>query len=278
MTVNLATKYSSKLDQVFTHDSYTEAYINKKYDFDGVKTVNVYTVTTVAPSNYSRTDTGDRFGGNNELQDIYTPYTLDNDKSFKIVIDRGNYEQQALAKKAGEVLRAEMNEQVIPMIDKNRLAAAATGAAAAGQAIAAGSNAYYDIAKANAYLDEAKAPLEGRVIMVTPGYYNAIKAQITTTLRASGYSSDLVKKGFVGELDGVPVVKVPTSYFPANTNCLIWHRDALLGAKQVTHTRIITDSELVDGTILLGRFIFGSWVLKGKEKAVASITGAYVSL
>ena len=36
MTVNLATKYASQLDQIWTHASYTDNWINKKYDFDGV--------------------------------------------------------------------------------------------------------------------------------------------------------------------------------------------------------------------------------------------------
>ena len=35
MTVNLATKYASKLDQLFVHGSYTDAYVNKNYDFTG---------------------------------------------------------------------------------------------------------------------------------------------------------------------------------------------------------------------------------------------------
>ena len=50
MAVNLATKYASKLDQLFTAGSYTDRYVNKKYDFTGAKTVEVYTVTTVTPS------------------------------------------------------------------------------------------------------------------------------------------------------------------------------------------------------------------------------------
>lgn len=278
MAVNLASKYADKLDQQFTAGSYTDRYVNKKYSFDGVKTVNVYTVTTVQPSNYDRTQTGDRFGGNNELQDIYTPYTLNNDKSFKIVIDRGNYEQQALAKKAGEVMRAEMEEQVIPMIDADRLLAAAIGAAAVSQYLAPTANdAYGDILKLSEKLDEAKAPIAGRVLWITPGFYNSIKKQITTNVEASGYNDKLLGRGFVGELDGVPVVKVPTSYFPTNTSAIMVHRDALLGAKQIMNTRIITDSELVDGTILLGRFIFGSFVLNGKKNAVAAIGTGTVS-
>ena len=271
MAVNLAQKYSSVLDQVFTAGSYTDKYVNKKYDFDGVQTINVYTVTTVEPSDYKRSDTGDRFGGNNELQNIVTPYQLKNDKSFKLVIDRGNYEQTALAEKAGAVMKAEMEERVIPMIDADRLKAAATGATAVSQAITAGNNAYTDILKAEAFLDEDKAPVEGRVLFVTPGYYNTIKEYITTTIHADTYSSKLISRGYVGELDGIPVVKVPTSYFPTKTNAVLWHRDALLGAKQIMNTRIKTDSELVDGTLLMGRFIYGSFVLNGKKKSVASI-------
>ena len=271
MAVNLAQKYSSVLDQVFTAGSYTDKYVNKKYEFDGVQTINVYTVTTVEPTNYKRSDTGDRFGGNNELQNVVTPYTLKNDKSFKLVIDRGNYEQTALAEKAGAVMKAEMEERVIPMIDADRLKAAAAGATAVSQAITAGNNAYTDILKAEAFLDEDKAPVEGRVLFVTPGYYNTIKEYITTTMHADTYSSKLISRGYVGELDGIPVVKVPTSYFPTKTNAVLWHRDALLGAKQIMNTRIKTDSELVDGTLLLGRFIYGSFVLNGKKKSVASI-------
>ena len=271
MAVNLAIKYASQLDQIWTHASYTDNWINKKYDFDGVDTVKVYTVTTVAPNDYNRSSTGDRFGGNAELQDTIATYQLTKDKSFKIAIDRGNYEQQMLAKKAGEVMRYEMNEQIIPMIDADRLATAAAGATAVSQAVTAGTDAYQDVLKLNEQLDECKAPLSGRVLFVTPAEYTLVKTAITTEILASGYNDKLVGKGFVGELDGVPVVKVPTSYFPAGVKAILVHRDSLLGVRQVTETRIVTDSEFVSGSILLGRFIFGSFILKGKEKGVASI-------
>lgn len=271
MAVNLALKYASQLDQIWTHASYTDNWINKKYNFDGVDTVKVYTVTSVAPGDYSRTSTGDRFGGNAELQDTIATYQITNDKSFKIAIDRGNFEQGMRAKKAGEVMRIQMNEQIIPMIDKDRLATAAAGATAVSQAVTATTDAYQDTLKLNEYLDEDKAPLEGRVLWVTPAEYNLIKTAITTNILASGYNDKLVGKGFVGELDGVPVVKVPTSYFPAGVKALMCHRDALLGVRQVTETRIVTDSEFVSGSILLGRFIFGSFILDAKKKGVASI-------
>jgi hypothetical protein len=271
MAVNLAEKYSAQLDQIWTHGSYTDSWINKKYDFDGVKSVKVYTVTSVDPSDYDRTSTGDRFGGANELQDTVATYQLSNDKSFKIAIDRGNYEQGMRAKKAGEVMKIEMNEKVIPLIDKNRLATAATGATAVSQTVTATTDSYEDTLDLNVFLDEAKAPLEGRVLFVTPAFYKGIKLAINKEIHASEYNNKLVGKGFVGELDGVPVVKVPTSYFPANTLAILVHRDSLLGARQITETRIKTDSEFVSGSLLLGRFIYDSFILDGKRLGVAAI-------
>lgn len=236
MSVNLASKYSSKLDQLFAKGSYTDAAVNQNYDFDGVRTVNVYTVTTTPLVNYNREETGDRFGGNNEIQDTVASYTLTNDKAFKLVIDRGNYEQQALAKKAGIVLRAEMDEQVIPAIDADRIAAGAAAATATSQAVSAGADVYADFMKANAYLDEAKAPTSNRFGFVTPQMYVAIKSKIVSTVNANAYNDKLLPRGFVGELDGVNIVVVPQSYFPTNVKCVIWHKDALLGAKQILKT------------------------------------------
>ena len=271
MAVNLATKYASQLDQIWTHASYTDNWINKKYDFDGVASIKAYTVTTVAPTDYNRTSTGDRFGGNAELQDVITTYTLTKDKAFKLAIDRGNYEQGMRAKKAGEVMRDQMNEQIIPMIDADRLAVAAAGATAVSQTVTASTDAYEDTLDLGVFLDEAKAPLEGRALFVTPAFYKGIKLAITKEVEATGYNDKLLGKGFVGTLDGVPVVKVPTSYFPAGVKAILLHRDALLGARQITETRIKTDSEFVSGSILLGRFIFGSFILHGKELGVAAV-------
>lgn len=276
MTVAIADKYSSKMDLAFAHGSYTDKFVNRDYDFDGVQTINVVTPTTVATSNYDRTSTGDRFGGNAELQDTVATYQLANDKCFKIAIDRGNYLQGGLAKKAGQVLRAEMDEQVIPEIDSDRIATAAAAATANGQAVSytlGSGNAYEAVLEASAKLDEAKAPMNDRVMFVTPAFYNKIKGDITTGVYATGYNDKLVPRGFVGELDGMAVVKVPSTYFPANTLAVLWQKKAVLGARQIHKTDIIENSENVDGAVLRGRFIYDTFVLAAKKKAVASITG-----
>lgn len=37
LSINLASKYASKLDQHFAKGSYTDRAVNQDYDFDGVK-------------------------------------------------------------------------------------------------------------------------------------------------------------------------------------------------------------------------------------------------
>lgn len=270
--INLASKYSSKLDLVIKNGSYTDNDVNKDYDFDGVDTIHVLTPTTVALSNYDRTSTGDRYGGNQEVQDTKATYVLRNDKSFKLAIDRGNLEQQMRAKQAGAVLRAEMDEQVTPAIDMNRFAKAVAGAQAVNQIVEYSATKAYDrVLDLGVYLNEHEMPMAGRVLYIDSPLYKLVKSELVTTANADGYNEKLVRKGYVGEIDGVPVKVVPSTYFPTGVHAIMWQKKAILGANQVTSIRTITDSENVDGTVLAGRFIFDAFVLDAKKYGVAII-------
>ena len=79
------------------------------------------------------------------------------------------------------------------MIDANRLAKAAAGATAVSQATTYTNDAYGSVLASSAFL-EAKAPIAGRVLWVTPGFYNAIKKEITRlfTLMATTISLSAV--------------------------------------------------------------------------------------
>lgn len=272
MAVNLLTKYGNKLDQAFRNGLYTSKAVNQDYNFTGAKTIEVMTVDTQELVDYNRASTGDRYGGNNELQDTKTSYTLSNDKSFKIAIDKGNYLDQGELKKAGEVLKLQMNERVYPLIDKNRFGkVAATVKTNTGKFILAAGKEYDAVLDMNAFLDESETPIEGRYLFVTPDFYKGIKKQVVESAQAPNTNDTMIKKGFVGEIDGVPVVKVPASYMPTDFKALMWHKQAVLAPQKIADSRIITDSELVDGSILVGRFYFDAFVLKAKEKAVTGV-------
>ena len=76
MSINLASKYSKKVDERFSLLSVTENIgLNKDYDWNGVKTVTVYNIGTATMNNYSRSGTS-RYGTPAELGDTKTEYSL----------------------------------------------------------------------------------------------------------------------------------------------------------------------------------------------------------
>lgn len=227
MAVNLASKYSKKVDERFSLLSVTENIgLNKDYDWNGVKTVTVYNIDTVAMGDYTRTGTS-RYGTPTELGDTKTDYTLSKDRAFTFTIDRGNYTEQLMVKEAGKSLARQIKEVVVPEIDAYRISAWATAAIANGKSDTAAvdaTNAYVKFLAAQEALDEAKVPQTGRICFVTPAYYNFLK-QDDTFIKASDMAQKMLINGQVGEVDGVKIIKIPSSYFPSDTAfLLIWPR------------------------------------------------------
>ena len=91
MAVNLATKYSDKIATAFTHASYVKGNTSSAYDFTGVKTLKIYTPTTVPEVDYTR-DGANRYGAPVEMQDTVQEMKMTQDKAFSLTIDKGNNE------------------------------------------------------------------------------------------------------------------------------------------------------------------------------------------
>jgi hypothetical protein len=113
MAVNLASKYSTKVDERFKLKSLTEAGVNRDYDWAGVKSINVYSIPTVAMNDYQRTGLA-RYGTADELQDTIQTMTLTKDRSFTFTIDRGNHIEQQMVKNAGKALARQIDEVIVP--------------------------------------------------------------------------------------------------------------------------------------------------------------------
>ena len=54
MTVNLASKFSNKVDEKFTKESQALMGTSGEYEFTGVDTVKVYSIDTVEMGDYTR--------------------------------------------------------------------------------------------------------------------------------------------------------------------------------------------------------------------------------
>jgi N4-gp56 family major capsid protein len=272
MAVNLASKYSNQVDERFKLKSLTQAATHQDYDWDGVKTVNVYSIATSAMNDYTRTGTG-RYGVAAELDDTVATYTLAKDRSFTFTIDQGNRKDSMNVKEAGKALARQHDEVVVPEIDIYRLtkwnaAAVANGGVPTATNITT-SNAYSSFLTAQAYLDDNKVPQEGRISFVTPGYLNKIK-QDSTFLKASDLGQKALINGQVGEIDGVAIVKAPTSYFPAKTPFIIVHKSAMCAPKKLQDYKIHDNPPGINGNLVEGRIYYDAFILDSRKKAVYS--------
>ena len=268
MATNYAEKYSSKVDERFTLASLTDSAINKDYDFVGVNAVNVYSIPTVALGNYTMSGT-ERYGTPSELQDTVQTMTLTQDKAFTFTLDKRNEADSAGAKSAGAALRREVDEVIIPTIDKYRLAAWVTAAAnttTAGAVTA--ENAYETFLDAQNLLMDDLVPMTGRVAYVSPAFYKAIKMD-ASFIKASDMAQDMLVNGSVGMVDGVNIIPVPTSYMPSAVELIIVHKDAMVSPVKLAEYKTHIDPPGINGTLVEGRLYYDAFVLENKKNAIA---------
>lgn len=239
MTVNLASKYEKKVDERFKLKSLTEKAVNSEYSWEGVNAITVYSIPTVSMNDYTKSGTS-RYGTASELDNTVQTMTLTRDRSFTFTIDKGNKQDTQGVMEAGKALARQIDEVIVPEIDTYRLSKIAAAAVANGHTATAAvseDNAFSAVLAGTEKLDDAKVPQGGRLLYVTPGFYNLIKLS-GDFIKATEIAQKMLIKGQVGEIDGMPVIKVPTSYMPANTPFIIAHSVATVAANKLQDYKI----------------------------------------
>lgn len=267
MAQNLAAKYSAKVDERFKLASFTNAVINRDYDFIGVDTVKVYSINTVELGNYTRTG-NQRYGTAAELDDTTQELKISQDKAFTFTIDKGNSLQQMGVKAAGAALRREIDEQVVPTMDKYILGKIIAGAGTESSEVAiTKENAYESFLKGTETLTENKVPLVGRIAIVTPQFFTAIK-QDPSFVKNADLGQEIVLNGQLGKVDGVPIIVVPSTYFTANYDFVITHPVATTAPVQLNEFKIHDNPPGISGQLVEGRVIYDAFILDNKKKAI----------
>lgn len=267
MAQNFAEKYSSKVDERFTKASITNAAINNDYDFVGVNAVNIYSIPAVALGDYTMSGTT-RYGTPAELDDTVQTLTLTQDKAFTFTLDRRNQDDSAGAKDAGAALRREIDEVIIPTIDKYRLAAMVTGAGNTTTAAAVTKeNAYSLFLDAQNLLMDDLVPTANRVAFVSSNFYKNLKLD-SSFIQASDMAQDMLVNGSVGMVDGVNIVPVPSSYLPATVELIIAHKSAMVSPVKLSEYKTHIDPPGINGTLVEGRLYYDAFVLENKKNGI----------
>lgn len=268
MAINLAEKYAKKVDERFKLKSLTEGIVNHDYDWDGVQTVKIYSIPTVALNDYSRTGSN-RYGEPAELEDSVQTATLSQDKSFTYTIDKGNNVDQMNVKGAGKSLQREIDEVIVPTKDIYRInkiaqAAITNGGTNDTPGAITKSNAFEEFLDGQAYLDNKKVPQTGRVALIKASVYKFLKLD-DSFVKASDIAQKFLINGQVGEIDGVKLVKAPDSYFPSNVDFIISHPSVTVSAEKLAEYKIHDNPPGINGNLVEGRVYYDAFVLDSKK-------------
>lgn len=275
MAINLAAKYEKKVQERFTLGSLTDRYCGHDYTFDGVDTIKIYKIDTVATTDYTRSGTN-RFGSLTELGDTVQSMQLTKDRSFAFTIDKGNAAQQFNIKQANACLKREIDEVITPEIDTYRMAKWVNGnGLSAGFSVLSANDGVLDkddileaIFVAGATMSDYKVPKVGRTLFIPELKFVQFKLSDVVTGSSDTLTTENVRRGYRGQIDGMDVVTVPSSIFPANINFFIKLKGATVDAMQLKDYRVHKDPPGISGDLVEGRYIYDSFVLDTKAKGI----------
>ena len=279
MAQNYSAAHLKVLDERYHLKSKTDLIVNKgiRLDFNGKNSVTIYNVDVVAENDYVRSGTN-RFGALVELGTGTQTFTLSQDKAFTFTIDRGNYEDSQMVTEVAKAVKRQQDEISTPATDIYRLGVLTAYAIANTQGVIGGTAVAYNtiyqlILAQQAAMSEAKVPEDGRVLFITPTNYNLLKRDPEFVRDADLTYRDL-KKGILGQVDGLTIVQLPTSYFVNKFQFLIVKDDLLVSPMKFNSVRTLDDVQGIDGNVAEGRRYYDAFVPTQKAVGLRVYTKA----
>ena len=267
MAVNYAAKYSPVVDERFVRASLTNAAFNQDYDWEGVSTVNVYSVNT-APLNAYQMSGMQRYGVPDELGTSTQAMTLTQDMAFTFTIDRRNYTDQMMVTEAGRALRRQVDEEVIPTVDKYRIASLVAGAGntSAATPITA-ANAYESFLDGVTAILGSKAPLAGTFAFIGQDFFKNIRLD-PGFIKQGDLAQSMLINGQVGTVETIPLIFTPTGYLPAGVEFVISNRIAAVAPVKISEYITHENPPGISGWLAEGRIYYDAFVLNNKASAI----------
>lgn len=272
MSITLTEKFAEKVDERYHPISVTNAGVNQNYDWDGAQTIKVTSVGTVAMKDYDRETGYGAVASADGLSNAIQVLTLTKDRYFRAKLDKMDEEESKI--KGGEVLARQLREVTIPEIEAYRLQVMCKAIVTNTQAIEQTKTVYEHFLEANEKLDEANVPQVTRVAFANPAFINALKLD-PNFVKAGDLSQEMLLKGQVGQVDGVPIIKTNTAWLKDdstnNFDCIIVDKNATVAPIKLAEYTANPNHPDFSGTVFQGRFYYDAFVLDTKKKCLVGI-------
>ena len=270
MALDYSTKYQSKIAERFRLASVTDSAAGHNYDFTGARAVRIYSMNTVPLVDYGRGST--RFGTVGDVTYTTQEMLCTQDPSFTGHLEALDNSDIAIDAAAGKFLRMELDEVLIPTMDKYRLKKWIMGGATLQQmANAPTKNTIVgDIMSLKGKMGDNLVPDSNLTLFITYAYYPLLKqADAIVGINAGSYNEKAIEKGVVGTFDGMKVKVVPSSYFPsANVYFLIKSQGCTEDPVKLHKYDVFQKAVGFDGPVVQGLAYYDSFVLGAKNVGI----------
>lgn len=265
MAINLTTKFQKATSDLLKAGSKTSMIVNDRWDWDGANAVKVYTLADPTIGNYDPTAASARYGTPAEVQDTIQTFTLSRDRSYSAVMDALNQQDTNGVRRPAAYVAQVVKNKMIPEIDTYRLAALVTAGGASrstsivAAAASSAANAYTNFLTLNGNITDNEGNESGRVAIMTQTYFNFLKQASGFVLASDQAYADL-KKGVIGEVDGVKIVVCPSSRMPANTDLIITHPNVLTAPEKLKDVVLHKNAPGYNGDLIEYRHRYDAFV------------------
>lgn len=273
MAIQLATKFTGEVDELFSTESRKSIVTNQDFSWDGAKTIVVYKVFSVDMQDYARVGgptPGNWFlyGPVDDLNTNTQSMTLRNDRSFTFRIDALDENETVGALKAATALARQIREKVIPEVDTYTFGQMCQHAGHKPVAKAlTETNIYTEILAASQALDDALAPETGRCLVVTPAVYALMKKCKDITMECD-IGNDMRLRGVISNLDGANVIKTPANWLPAKFGFMLCHSIATVAPTKLADYVVHHRPPGINGSLVEGRICYDAFILDNKAPAI----------
>ena len=253
MAINLITKVEPKVMERLYKESVTQGLFSKQFTFQGVRGIEVLSVDTVPLTKYDReTAIGQRFGEVTELGDTKVAYNMEDEVKYNIGFDKAVNTDQYNIKTASSIISRQDREIVVPYRDKYRLQKLAEGAGLKKFNLSnelKRTSILETLFKARAELANNYAPMNKQVLYI--GETNAIEMKLADQVIGNDKIAETpIVNGTIGKLAGFQLRIVPDVYMPEGCAFLIVTKGSAWAPVKVKTSRVITDPEGFDGTLV----------------------------
>ena len=267
---NLATKYAKQIDERWYTDSQVSLVTSDdKFNFNGDKTVVVYSIPIAPLNDYARSGSN-RYGTIDDLSRNKQTLVVSQDKAFTYVIDKGDEIQSEYVSDPAKSLARQIREVIVPAYDrycfgimanyaKDHLNYSSTPITA--------SNAYECLLNGTHHMANRNVPLNSVICFCTYEFYGYMLRD-SAFVRYGNMSQEMLDKGRFGKCGGVEIVAVPDDRLPQGASFLLVHKDAIVAPHQLEEYKLHTDAVGYSGTVVEGRAIYDCFVLDEKAGGV----------